>query len=99
MKEKRARVRWNEITDSTQTVLIGRRSEKVVAFEFRNEGSNSRVSFLKDGAGITLTPGEEKPYAVDGLAYFEEEFVVRFEVIGAGAHTHKAIITEIYHKE
>lgn len=97
--DKRARIRFNEITPKTRTIVVGREREKVVAFEFRNEGSNSEVSFTKDGAGVTLRPDEEKPYAVDGLAYFEETFTVNFSVInGANPHTHKAILTEIYHK-
>lgn len=97
--EKRARVRFNEITPKTRTVVVGRRGEKIVAFEFRNEGSNSEVSFTKDGAGITLLPNEEKPYAVDGMAYFEETFTINFSVINsANPYTHKAILTEIYHK-
>jgi len=100
MKERRARVRFNEVTPTTKSVLIGRRGEKVVAFEFRNEGDNSTVSFKKDGAGVSLLPNEEKPYAVDGLAYFEEQFTVIFEaIIPANPYTHKAIVTEIYHKE
>lgn len=99
MKEKRARIRFNEVTDRATTIVIGRPREKVVAFEFRNEGSNSLVTILKDGAGVSLSPKEEKPYAVDGLAYFEEEFVVKFQNIVAGAATHRAIITEIYHKD
>lgn len=97
--DKRARIRFNEITPKTRTVVVGRKGEKVVAFEFRNEGSNSEVSFTKDGAGVALLPNEEKPYAVDGLAYFEEIFTVNFSVInGANPYTHKAILTEIYHK-
>lgn len=80
--------------------MVGRKGEKVIGFEFRNEGTNSTVSFLKDGAGVTLQPNEEKPYALDGNTYFEEQYTVVFGVInGANPYTHKAIVTEMYIKE
>lgn len=96
-----AGIRFRAITDrSNSSVVVGRRGERVVAFEFRNEGENSIVEVTKDGEGITLVPGEEKPYGVGEKVYFQEEFIINFSVVdGSKSVTHKAVLTEIYERK
>lgn len=97
---RRGAIRFREITaKSDSEVTVGRNGERVVAFEFRNEGTNSFARISKAGAGYTLNVGEEKSYALDGNFYFLEQFIITFtEDKPAIPTTHKVLLTEIYDK-
>ena len=100
MKPKKASIRFKEFTDKTNgPITVGRLEDPVIAFEFRNEGDNSNMRVTKDGAGFTLAPGEEKPFALDGNVTFHEQFVVHFSKIKpADPATHLGVLTEMYFK-
>ena len=95
---KRTGVRFRSLTpDDNAEEVIGGRSEKVVAFEFRNEGTDANMVVKKDGQGFTLTPGQEKAFALDGKQYFEESLLVMWEDDGASP-VKKGVLTEMYVK-
>lgn len=96
---KQAQIRFRTITDQTESMdtIVGKDDEQVIAFEFRNEGDNSRVSLHIDGGGPVLQPGDEKVYAMDGEIFFRTSFVIKFETInGADPVVHKVLLTETY---
>ena len=91
-------IRFKVITPiDDDTLVIGRKGDEVVAFELRNDGTNSNIRISKDAAGITLKPGQEKPYAVDGDLNFEEAFTIGFTQTGPSP-VHLLLLTEIYRK-
>lgn len=95
---QRTGIRFRTLTNSDNAEIpIGGRSERVVGFEFRNEGTDTNLIVKKDGEGFTLTPGQEKAFALDGHNYFEEAFLVMWEDTGASPER-KGVLTEMYVK-
>jgi hypothetical protein len=94
-----AKLRFKTIVENEQNreVIVGRKGERVIAFEFRNDGTNSRAIFHHDGAGPSLLPGDEKVYAMDGTVFFHQSFLVKFEAVdGSQPATHRVLVTEMY---
>lgn len=95
---QRASVRFRALSNSDNPeVMVGGRQEKVIAFEFRNEGTDTNLIVQKDGAGFTLAPGEEKAFAVDGHIFFEDAFLVKWNDTGASP-VRRGVLTEMYVK-
>ena len=102
MEAKKANIRMRSIMQGGDpTVVIGKRGEKVVAFEFSNHGTNSLATFKKDGVGYSLVPGQEKPFGLNQNVFFDnEEFIIEFSVIDSSSeHMHKMVLLEMYHKD
>lgn len=95
---QKASVRFRALTTQDNAeVVVGQQQDRVIAFEFRNEGTDINMKVTKDGAGFTLAPGEEKAFALDGKTYFEDAFLVQWVSPGASP-VRRGTLTEIYVK-